>query len=149
MKALPRSAPRATKRLRTPLGAQQPKPKQSRTSDGPAPAWAPEAAPSAAVPAAHHSEPPGSPSSRRSPSPLRPLRIGDAADLHAWLTAARTTADDLVAAAREGTRRLKHRVLSRAELRRRVRVASAELTRLLDAATAGFDAPAGEGGHGG
>jgi hypothetical protein len=47
--------------------------------------------------------------------------------------------DDLAAAARDGSRRAKHRVLSRAERRRQARTAQLKLAALLEAAAAGLD----------
>ncbi len=48
-----------------------------------------------------------------------------------WLCALREAADDLAALAREGGRRLAHRVLSRAELRRQTRAAERSVHGLL------------------
>jgi hypothetical protein len=54
-----------------------------------------------------------------------------------WLAAARASLLDLVAAAREGARRPRERVLSRAEIRRQARDAFTSVSALLDeAATA-------------
>lgn len=128
---------------RAPLGA-QPDPEGAaatspRTSEGPVPPWAPEAQPSDIAPTAHLSqEPQGSPPSRRS---FRPLRWADPADARAWLNQVRASFGDLAAAAREGSRRFKHRVLSRAELRRQRRAAERSLGALLDAAQAGLAGP--------
>src|SRR5262245_1017645 len=102
-------SPRASTSKRAPLDA------LSRTSEGPASAWAPEALPSDLSPAAHPpQEPEGSPPS---PCSIPPVHWSDPTEARAWLTAARATTFDLVALAREGSRRIKHRVLSRAERR--------------------------------
>ena len=49
-----------------------------------------------------------------------------------WLEAVRAAALDLLAAAREGARRPRKRVLSRAEIRRQARAAFAQVTALAD-----------------
>jgi hypothetical protein len=145
-------APRATRSTRAPLDAQldpevataQTAEQPPRTSEGPAPSWAPEAPPSAASPTAHDpQEPPGSPPSPRS---LRPLRWADPLDARAWLDEVRTQVADLAALGREGSRRIKHRVLSRAERGRQVRTAMRLLDALLDAADAGLTSPPAEEG---
>lgn len=119
---------RAKTSTRAPLDA------QPDTQD----AAAETAAPSDPIPAARiPGEPPGSSSSGRS---LYPLRWADPAHAEAWLTATRAAFADLAAAAREGSRRLKHRVLSRAELQRQVRAAEIRLVGLFDAAEAGLAA---------
>ena len=69
----------------------------------------------------------------------RALRWSDSNDIRTWIDAARTCAADLTAAAREAMRRPSKRVLSRSEIRRRVRRASGELAALLDAAAGGAD----------
>lgn len=51
-----------------------------------------------------------------------------------WAHAMREAAEDLYAAAREGTRRLKHRVLARPEIRRQARAAKRTLKALIDRA---------------
>jgi hypothetical protein len=110
-----------------------------RTSEGPVPEWAPEAEPSDAFPTAHlPQELLGSPPSRRS---FRSLRWADPADAGAWLDQVRAVFADLAATAREGSRRLKRRVLSRAELRRQRHDAERSLVALLDAAQAGLVRP--------
>ncbi len=115
---------RATKRAPVPRsdGAQS---RRSRQSEGHAPARAPEAEPSGAAPAARApKEPPGT-----TPSPFfEPV---------AWLAAVRDAAEDLIALAHEGARRLEHRVLSRAELRRQTRAAARSMRGLLAHAEAG------------
>jgi hypothetical protein len=133
----------ATRSMRVPHGAQLipegATASSSRTSEGPVPEWAPEASPSDQSPTAHLPwEPQGSPPSRRS---FRPVRWADPADVRAWLSAARTGFADLAALAREGSRRLKHRTLSRAELRRQRRDAERSLLALFDAANAGLADP--------
>jgi len=109
-----------------------------RTSEGPAPSWAPEASPSDPSPPAHPpQEPEGFPPSRRS---ILPVHWADPTEARAWLTAARATVDDLTALAREGSRRLKHHVLSRAERRRRTRETESALLALFEAALADLTA---------
>ena len=56
--------------------------------------------------------------------------------LRAWLTAIRDAGDDLAALSWEGTRRVRGRVLSRYERRRRTREAEAALRGLITAAEA-------------
>jgi hypothetical protein len=120
----------------------------ARPSEGPAPAWASGAPPSDRAPASHAPlEPLGS-----SPSPCspRPVRWDDPEDARAWLAAVRAHIADLVALAREGCRRGKGRVLSRAERGRQTRAAEHALGTLLDAADAGLlslPAPRGEQGE--
>jgi hypothetical protein len=62
--------------------------------------------------------------------------------LRAWLTAIRDTGDDLAALSWEGTRRVRRRVLSRYERRRRTREAEASLHKLVLAAEAALPTPA-------
>jgi hypothetical protein len=86
----------------------------------------PDRRPSAADPAARDPlEPPGS-----SPSPI----FDDLDGPEIWLVAARGTLLDLLAAAREGARRPRKRVLARAEIRRQAREAFAGASALLDEA---------------
>ena len=127
-------SPRASTSKRAPLDA------LPRTSEGPAPAWAPEALPSDLSPAAHPPQEPegSSPSSRSIP----PVHWADPTEARAWLNDARATVDDLAALAREGSRRLKHCVLSRAERRRRTREIETALLALFEAALAGIDTDA-------
>jgi hypothetical protein len=104
----------------------------SHQAEGPAVSRAPEVVPSGSAPTARESqEPPGSP-----PSPflLQAFDLDDADHVHAWVDAMRDAIADLAAAAREGTRRLRYRVLSRAEIRRQARSAERSLTGLLEAA---------------
>jgi hypothetical protein len=131
----------ASRSVRAPTDAQQnaedAAASSPRTSEGPAPACAPEAEPSDTPPTAHTSqEPPGSPPSPRS---VPPLRWADPAHARAWLSQVSLVVDDLAAAARDGSRRAKHRVLSRAERRRQARTAELKLAALLEAAAAGLD----------
>jgi hypothetical protein len=135
---------RATRRMRAHLDAQpdtqdaaaEAAASAPRTSEGPAPSWAPEAPPSDPSPTAHTPrEPPGSSPSHRS---FHPLRWADQAHARAWFEATSAAVADLCAVAREGSRRLKHRVLSRAELRRQRRGAEIKLLGLLSAAEAGL-----------
>jgi len=145
---------RATGSKRAPLGAQpdtqeaaatEPATPAARTSEGPVPQWAPEASPLDPSPAAHTSqELLGSPPSPRS---RRPLHWADPIQSRAWLDRVRASAADLAAAAREGSHRLKHRVLSRAELRRQGRNAERALLSLFDAAAAGLANPPAEDGE--
>jgi hypothetical protein len=135
-----RPAPRASRSVRALTGAQQSAEGAaasfSRTSEGPVPAWAPEAKPSDVSPTAHTQEEPlGSPSLRRS---VRPVRWSDPVDVNAWLGAVRASFDDLAALSWEGSVRAKHRVLSRAELRRQTREAERSLVSLFEAADAGL-----------
>ena len=59
-------------------------------------------------------------------------------EARAWLTRVRDSSDDLAALAREGARRLKHRVLSRAELRSQTRETARRLMTLINDAEAGL-----------
>ena len=68
------------------------------------------------------------------PGPPSPPRLDDPASIQRWLDASRAAALDLLAAAREGARRPRKRVLSRAEIRRQARDAFAQVTSLLDLA---------------
>jgi hypothetical protein len=137
---------RARGSMRAPLGAQPDTQMPAddaaalpRTSEGPVPPWAPEALPSGPSPTAHiPQEPQGSPPSPRS---FRPVRWSDPADARAWLGAARASVADLAALAREGSRRGRHRVLSRAELRRQARDLERALLALFDRADAGLAGP--------
>ena len=75
----------------------------------------------------------GDPSAIESQRPPGPL-LGDPAAVQRWLDAGRAAALDLLAAAREGARRPRKRVLSRSEIRRQARDAFAQVTALLDLA---------------
>ena len=134
-----RNAPSgANKRARAPIGRATDGP---TSAEGPAPSQAPEALPSGtssrppgAGPAAcEPQEPPGSP-----PSLLFSAR--GAPDV--WLSAARSSLLDLLAAAREGARRPHRRVLARAEIRRQARDAFAGASALLDEAAEALRAAA-------
>jgi hypothetical protein len=114
-------------------------PSTSHPDEGPAPRVA--GAPSEPSCAAASLEPTGSAPSSLSPSPFT---WTDAAHARTWLGAVRETADDLAALAHEGGRRLKHRVLARAELRRQTREAERSLHGLLAEAEAAL-APRREG----
>lgn len=116
-----RNAPsRANKRTRAPFGRTD---AHSIPDEGRGP---PSHPPSAADPAASDPlEPPGS-----GPSLL--LDAPDGPEI--WLLAARGTLLDLLAAAREGARRPRKRVLARAEIRRQAREAFAGASALLDEA---------------
>jgi hypothetical protein len=70
------------------------------------------------------------------------LVFGDPAGPDTWLVAARGSLLDLLAAAREGTRRPHKRVLSRAEIRRQAREAFAGASALLDEAAQALRAAA-------
>jgi hypothetical protein len=63
-----------------------------------------------------------------------PLVPGDPASVQRWLDGSRAAALDLLAAAREGARRSRKRVLARAEIRRQARDAFAQVSALLDVA---------------
>jgi hypothetical protein len=93
----------------------------------PAPPPIAEADPSAAAPPAR--DPPS-------------LDLRDLAAVQRWLDTARAGLLDLVAAAREGARRPRKRVLSRAEIRRQSRDAFAQVTALLDLAADALRRPA-------
>jgi hypothetical protein len=93
----------------------------ARTGEGPASSRASEAPPSPCSP--------------------RPLRWDDPDDARAWLASARSHVADLAALAREGCRRSKDRVLSRAERGRQTRAAEHALLLLLNAADAGLRIP--------
>jgi hypothetical protein len=84
-------------------------------------------------------EPPGSTPS----SSFSVFHFKDAGDAREWLRLVRGNAGDLAALAREGGRRLKHRVLSRAALRRQAREAERCMHGLLAEAEAGLVAPPG------
>ena len=119
--------------------AENPADPPARTSEGPASSWASEAPPSDRSPPSHApSAPMGS-----SPSPWspRPLRWDDPDDARAWLASARSHVADLAALAREGCRRSKDRVLSRAERGRQTRAAEHALLLLLNAGDAGLRIP--------
>jgi len=132
-------SPRASTSKRAPIDA------LPRTSEGPADAWASEALPSDPSPTAHiPQEPEGFPPSPRS---IPPVHWANPSEARAWLDAARATFKDLVALAREGSRRIKHRVLSRAELRRQARDAERALLALFDAADAALPGSPAERGE--
>jgi hypothetical protein len=77
------------------------------------------------------------------------VRWDDPDDARAWLASARSHIADLAALAREGCRRSKDRVLSRAERGRQTRAAEHALHLLLNAADAGllFPPPRGDRGE--
>jgi hypothetical protein len=108
------------KTSRTPRAAATP------ARSNPAPPRPAEADPSAAPP-----------TSRASPEPL----LGDPAAVDRWLEASRVHLLDLLAVAREGARRPRKRVLSRAEMRRQARDAFAQVTSLLDLAAEALRRP--------
>ena len=85
-----------------------------------------------ATPARSNPAPP--PSAEADPSAPPPPSLADPEAVQRWLDAARAAALDLVAAAREGARRPRKRVLARAEIRRQARDAFAQVTSLLDLA---------------
>ena len=121
-----RTAPSgATKHARVPTSDRAHE-RRTHQAEGPAPARASEAEPSDAAPAARApKEPPGT-----TPSPFF--------DPIAWLAAVHDAAEDLIALAHEGGRRLRDRVLSRAELRRQTRAAARSMRGLLAHAEAGL-----------
>jgi hypothetical protein len=92
----------------------------------------------ASAPARSNPAPPPSAEGEPSAPALDPgPHLGDPAAIQRWLDASRAAALDLLAAAREGARRPRKRVLARAEIRRQARDAFAQVTALLDlAATA-------------
>jgi hypothetical protein len=75
------------------------------------------------------------------PTPALPP-LTDPAGVHRWLETSRAALLDLLAAAREGARRPRKRVLSRAEIRRQARDAFAQATSLLDLAAEALTRPA-------
>ncbi len=126
--------PGATNRLRVPT------PDRARSSSHPDQGPAPQVAgalASAPTRAAAPPEPPGSPPSTFSST----FNFADTADAAEWLRLVRGNADDLIALAREGSRRLKHRVLSRAEIGRQTRDAERCMHGLLAEAEAGLASP--------
>jgi hypothetical protein len=101
----------------------------------------------ASVPARSNPAPPTSAEGDPS-APAEPpgSLLTDPASVPRWLEASRAALLDLLAAAREGARRPRKRVLSRAEIRRQARDAFAHATALLDLAaealrTAGSNPP--------
>jgi hypothetical protein len=147
MKHSHRPSVTATESMRTPAGAQldpqeaaaEAAATASRTSEGPVHEGAPEAEPSATRPTARHPwELQGSPPSLRSFRSLRPLRWDDPIETRAWLQEVRLFFEDLAAVGREGSRRIKDRTLSRAELERQESEAEHKLRALFEAADAGL-----------
>ena len=67
-----------------------------------------------------------------------PVRWNDPADARRWLARTREAVSDVVALAREGTRRLKHHVMSRAERRRQLREVEDLILGLFEDADAGI-----------
>jgi hypothetical protein len=94
----------------------------------------------AATPARSNPAPPLS--AEADPSATPPPALADPAAVQRWLDASRAAALDLLAAAREGARRPRKRVLSRAEIRRQARDAFAQVTSLLDHAADALRRPA-------
>ena len=76
---------------------------------------------------------PAPPTSAAGPTPP-PFQWSEPAAVPRWLDASRTALLDLLAVAREGARRPRKRVLSRAEMRPQARDAFAQATALLDLA---------------
>ncbi len=76
------------------------------------------------------------------PAPTPSLIFGAADGPDMWLAAARAAVLDLLAAAREGARRPRKRVLARAEIRRQAREAFAGASTLLDEAAEALRAAA-------
>jgi hypothetical protein len=83
-----------------------------------------------ATPARSNPAPP--PPAEADPSAALPPALADPDAVQRWLDAGRAAALDLLAAAREGARSSRKRVLSRAEIRRQARDAFAKVTSLLD-----------------
>jgi hypothetical protein len=123
----------ATKRARVPSPDRAPS--SSHPDEGPAPRV--DGAPSDPSCAAASLEPQGSAPSSSFPSAFNWQDLDHA---RAWLGAVREAAEDLAALAREGGRRLRRRVLSRAELRRQTREAEGSMRGLLAQAEAGLGA---------
>ena len=67
-----------------------------------------------------------------------PFQWSDPTAVPRWLEASRTALLDLLAVAREGARRPRKRVLSRAEMRRQARDAFAQVKAFLDLAAEGL-----------
>jgi hypothetical protein len=89
----------------------------------------------ASAPARSNPAPPSSAEGDPSAPALLPGPfLGDPAAVQRWLDASRAAALDLLAAAREGARRPRKRVLARAEIRRQARDAFTQVTALLDLA---------------
>jgi len=92
----------------------------------------------ASAPARSNPAPPpsaeGDPSAQAPQAPDPGPLLGDPAAIQRWLDASREAALDLLAAAREGARRPRKRVLARAEIRRQARDAFTQVTALLDLA---------------
>jgi hypothetical protein len=93
----------------------------------------------AATPARSNPAPPST--AEVDPSAPLPPALADPAAIQRWLDAGRAAALDLLAAAREGARRPRKRVLSRAEIRRQARDAFAQVTSLLDLAAEALRKP--------
>ncbi len=127
----------ATTRARVPSPDRAPS--TSHPDEGPAPRVA--GASTDPTCAAASLEPQGSAPSSSFPSAFT---WTDPDHARTWLGAVREAADDLAALAREGGRRLAHRVLSRAELRRQTRAAERSVHGLLAEAEAAL-APRQEG----
>ena len=76
----------------------------------------------------------GDPSAPDAPASPAVPPLTDPAAVQRWLDQSRAALLDLLAAAREGARRPRKRVLSRAEIRRQARDAFTQVTALLDVA---------------
>jgi hypothetical protein len=97
----------------------------------------------AATPArSNPAPPPPAEADPSAPSGPPPPLLGDPAAVQRWLDTGRAAVLDLLAAAREGARRPRKRVLSRAEIRRQARDAFAQVTSLLDLAAEALRRPA-------
>jgi hypothetical protein len=128
MKPSRTASPDATKPARVPhpdRASRHPRPEE-----GPALRVAGEA--QIPAPAAASLEPAGSTPSSFSLA----FDVKDAARAVAWLHLVRNDTDDLIALAREGARRPRHRVLARAEIRRQTREAALRVHGLLAEAEA-------------
>jgi vacuolar-type H+-ATPase subunit H len=66
--------------------------------------------------------------------PLSTLRFDDHERVAAWLKSLREQIDDGLAAGEDATRRIRRRVLSRAEARRKLRAATAGIDELMEMA---------------
>ena len=71
--------------------------------------------------------------------PTVTLSFNNREHLREWLTALRDATDDALAAGEDATRRVRRRVLSRAEARRKLREAEAKIDGLLTLAESALD----------
>jgi hypothetical protein len=71
--------------------------------------------------------------------PTASLRFDDREQMREWLKALRDAIDDAIAAGDDATRRVRKRVLSRAEARRKLREAESSIDGLLAVAESALD----------